>query len=89
LAEALLLRRVVVSTNVPAANEILPPEFVAACEDPQALRSRILAALRDLSASRKAFEPVWDRAARVFTLDAMLDSTERLYQDAVAARRAA
>ncbi len=81
LAEALLLRRLVVSTDVPAANEILPARFLVPCEDPDALRAAIVSTLSDQRAVEQAFEPVWEQAATAFTIDAMVAATARLYRE--------
>ncbi len=81
LAEALLLRRLVVSTDVPAANEVLPARFLVPCEDPTALRAAIVSTLSDRTAAEQAFEPVWEQAAAAFTIDAMVAATARLYRE--------
>ncbi|MBX3436151.1 MAG: glycosyltransferase [Planctomycetaceae bacterium] len=86
LAEALLLRRPVVATNVPAANEILPPQFLVPCGDAAALRRAISHALAKPTELASTFEPVWNRAAAEFTLEAMTAATDRLYADLVQSR---
>lgn len=83
LAEALLLRRLVVSTDVPAANEFLPGAFLVPCEDPAAMRTAIVATLADREQAFQAFEPVWERAAAEFTIGAMVASTRKVYEELV------
>jgi glycosyltransferase involved in cell wall biosynthesis len=81
LAEALLLRQLVVSTDVPAANEILPPRYVVPCEAAAPLRDCIGSVLHDLTAARRDFQPVWDRSTGLFTIEAMVEKVDRLYGD--------
>ncbi|MGD9858416.1 MAG: glycosyltransferase, partial [Planctomycetaceae bacterium] len=85
LAEALLLRRLVVSTDVPAANEVLPRSFLVPREDPAALRATIVRVLADPAAALGAFQPVWHRASAEFTIEAMVAATARLYRHAIEA----
>jgi len=80
LAEGLHVHQVAVATRVPVAMEILPEDFLVDYGDPQALATVIKHALRDPDATRRAFEPVWEFAARELTLKRMVEKTERVYQ---------
>ena len=80
LAEGLHVRQVAVATRVPVAMEILPEGFLVDYGDPQALAETINSALRDPDATRRAFEPVWEFAARELTLKRMVEKTEQVYQ---------
>ena len=80
LAEGLHVRQVAVATRVPVAMEILPEDFLVDYGDPRALTATINRALRDPDATRRAFEPVWEFAARELTLKRMVEKTEQVYQ---------
>jgi glycosyltransferase involved in cell wall biosynthesis len=80
LAEGLHVRQIAVATRVPVAMEILPEDFLVDYGDPQALAETIKRALRDPEATRRAFEPVWEFAARELTLKRMVEKTEQVYQ---------
>lgn len=79
-AEALLLGARLLSTDVPVANEVLPPELIVPADDPVALRER----LRELLASPDE----WDRllapahafASEHFTIDCMVRRTVEVYR---------
>lgn len=83
LAEALQARRVVISTRVPVADEVLPEMFLVNTEDPAALGAKIIEVLESLEAARKACEPLWQYAAQTFTVERMAAQTEDVYRRAL------
>ncbi|MFT5323127.1 MAG: glycosyltransferase involved in cell wall biosynthesis [Planctomycetaceae bacterium] len=81
LAEALLAGCPVVSTDVPAANEILPRQFIVPCEDVASLQQRLAETMaKSDSELRAEFGPVWARAEQAFALNTMLTETAKVYQ---------
>ncbi|NQV28328.1 MAG: glycosyltransferase [Rhodopirellula sp.] len=87
LAEALLARCAVVSTDVPAANEILPKQFIVPCEDVNSLQKCLVEVMaRSGSELRAEFEPVWARAEQEFSLNTMIAETARFYQSLIQQR---
>lgn len=80
LVEGLHARRVVVSTRVPGALDILPPEFLVEYGDPGQLAGAVNRVLANLDAARRAFVPVWEFAARELTLARMVEKTEEVYR---------
>lgn len=76
MAEALRARLPIVSTEVPGAREILPPELLAS---PTTLGETIDNALRDLDHTRALSRPVFDWAAQTLTADAMVSSVREVY----------
>jgi len=87
LAEALLAGCPVVSTDVPAANEILPSQFIVPCEDVASLQQRLAEVMaKSDSELRAEFEPVWARAEQAFALNTMLAETARFYESLIQQR---
>lgn len=84
LAEALLARRVVVSTQVPGVIEWLPHDYLVASESPFLLRETLRRTLHDLSAAQAAFRPIWERARRELTIDNMTQRTRAVYHSLLA-----
>lgn len=86
VSEALLCKSLVLSTNVPVANEVLPPELIVPVNDAKALRERLLELVGDQARWRALMAPAWDFAAKELQLASMIDKTEALYRQMLAAR---
>lgn len=80
LVEGLHAQRVIVSTRVPGATDILPPQFLAEYGDAPALAAAVNHVLHALPAARAACAPAWQFAARELTLTQMAQRTERVYE---------
>ena len=76
-------RRVIISTRVPVADEVLPETFLVTTEDPAALHTKITEVLGSLDKARKAFEPLWRYGAQTFTIERMAAQTEDVYRRAL------
>ncbi len=83
LAEALQARRVVISTRVPVADEVLPETFLVDTDQPAALHAKITQVLGSPEQAREAFETVWRYAAQTFTIERMTVQTEEVYRRAL------
>lgn len=86
LSEALLCKSLVLSTDVPVANEVLPPELIVPVNDAQALREQLVGLLVDLPRWRSLMAPAWDFADKELQLSSMLDKTEALYRQMLETR---
>ena len=89
LTEALHVRQLIVSTQVPGVGEFLPESFIVPVNNPEALAAVINRVLDDREAATRDFEPVWQRAANELTLEAMATKTEALYRGLLGAGRGA
>jgi len=86
LIEALMHRKIIVSTDVPGAEDFVPSPFLVPRFDVSALQQCLQKTLADLDKARMEFEPAWEQAARELTLEAMTANILRTY---VPAQRAA
>jgi glycosyltransferase involved in cell wall biosynthesis len=86
LIEALHVGRPVVSTRVGIAPEWLPDEFLCPTEDAPALAATVRRALASPEATAAAFAPIFTRARRELTLEAMTQRVEAVYLDALRRR---
>lgn len=80
LLEALHLRRPVLATPAADAAGLLPADWRAPSADDLALGRLVRRALAEPQRLQQALRPVWERAARELTLDAMVGRTEALYR---------
>ncbi len=80
LLEALHHRLAVVATQVPGAQDVVPATWRVPADDAAALAAALQHALSDPVRLRADFEPVWRRAQRELTLQAMVQSTEAFYR---------
>jgi len=87
MAEALLQRTPLVSTDVADVKRIIGERYVVPVEDVPALRGALCRSLEDLAAVNNAFAPVYAFAAREFTLDAMVENTLGVYRQVLARPR--
>ena len=87
-AEALHVRRQVVSTAVGGMRDLLPPEFLVPPENPTALAAAINHALDNWDAGTAQFEPLWEMAQKELTIEAMTEKTAAVYARILAPRRA-
>ena len=78
LAEALRARVPVVSTPVPGAADLLPPEHLGRGA---ALKAAIARALADRAAARSRLQPVFAWAAQTLTAQRMVRDTRQVYVD--------
>ena len=81
VAEALVSGVPVIATDVPVANEILPPSFIVPKAQPVLLASRIRHALRHLPRVYHEFATVFDFARATFTVQAMTAATLSYYAE--------
>jgi len=79
-AEALLLRRPILSTDVPVANEVLERELIVPTENIEALRDAIAVQIGDMAGWRQHMVPAFALGTKMFTLEAMAAHTERFYR---------
>lgn len=84
LVEGLHVRQVIVATRVPGAMDVLPEEFLVDYGDARQMAATIRRVLDDVQAARRAYEPVWEFAARELTLTSMVKHTEQVYREALA-----
>ncbi|WP_081944370.1 glycosyltransferase [Thalassospira australica] len=78
VAEALLCRCPVVSTDVPVANEVLDQDLILSI-DPDAMSEKLRLLACDIEGWRKQCESAFDFASQEFVYDKMLEKTENLY----------
>ena len=81
LLEALHSERILVSTRVPGAVELLSERYLCDVEDPQALGRTLQNALSHFEQSQHDFRPLWQRAAQELTFDAMVKQIEGVYRE--------
>ena len=81
VAEALVAGVPVLSTDVPVANEVLPPAFIVPKARPEQLAEKIRHILRQLPQAQRELEPVFDFARATFTVQAMCTATLNYYQE--------
>ncbi|MDF1588100.1 MAG: glycosyltransferase [Gammaproteobacteria bacterium] len=77
LAEALLQSKPVLSTDVPAPNEVLPKHYLVPIADSRAMHNKIQHCIANLDSVNNDFQELYQRAKETFTLDSMVISTER------------
>jgi glycosyltransferase involved in cell wall biosynthesis len=80
MVEALLAGKPVLSTSVPGVREWLPQACLAPPGDVDALARMIRGNLAAWDRTRDIFQPVWVRARRELTVDAMAQATEQVYR---------
>ncbi|MCB5206961.1 glycosyltransferase [Methylovorus mays] len=78
--EALLLGARVLSTDVPVANEVLPPDFIVPTGDVASLRSRLCHWLNRPAEWAVLQQPAREFAAQQFTLPVMVTNTLTVYR---------
>jgi len=89
LAESLLSRLPVLSTAVPGAMEVLPPDYLVAVNDVPALRQGLARVLADPESARSDLAAVFDWAQEALTIDRMLADTLAIYHDVLQNRKGA
>lgn len=77
-AEALLLGKPVISTNVPIANELLPPQHLVDLTNPEALATCLRTPTAELLADQNDARAI---AVRDLTLNAMVENTLNIYRE--------
>lgn len=83
LAEALQLGVPVVSTDVPAPNELLPKEYLVSVGSAVALADKVNEVLTNLDSCKKELQPLFDWAANVLTQDTMVQETADYLQEVI------
>lgn len=78
--EALLVGARVLSTDVPVANEVLPPDLIVPVNDAPALRSRLQILLCDMDGWSVLMEQARAFAREHMTLNAMVANTLAVYE---------
>ncbi|WP_198005594.1 glycosyltransferase [Thioalkalivibrio thiocyanodenitrificans] len=79
-AEAALLKRPVLSTDVPVPNEVLPSDLIVRTGSAVALRQRLQQLLEDISHWNEIMEPVYRFAEQQLNLNAMTEKTLATYR---------
>lgn len=87
LIESLLANLPVLSTRVPGAEEILPPEQIVEPNDADALQAALNTCLSKPAELLTRMNPVFDWAQENLTLDMMVGETLRVYEQALQARQ--
>ena len=82
-AEALLCRLPVLATDVPIANEVLPPAWVVPVGDVQALQQRMQVAMQAPATWRSELAPAFEIAQQQLTVARMVAQTEAVYAAAM------
>lgn len=80
VAEALLLHRPVIATNVGMAKEFIPRAYIAVNAEVENLKQLIHITLAQRSQLAHDFEPAYQKAAACLTLQAMCQKTIAVYQ---------
>lgn len=83
LAEALLAKIPVISTDVGMVSEFIPEAYIAAGFDVEHLRQLINEAVTHLDQLDQEFQTAFHRAASQLSLDAMTQHTLKVYQQAL------
>lgn len=78
--EALMVGARILATDVPGANDVFPSDLIVPVDDPQALRARLLALLKDLDGWSVLMERARNFAHEHMTLEAMVSNTLAVYQ---------
>ncbi|RCW66541.1 glycosyltransferase involved in cell wall biosynthesis [Marinobacter nauticus] len=86
LAEALLSRLPVLSTAVPGAMEVLPPDYLVPVNDVTALQRALERVLTDPAVARSEQASLFDWARGTLTTDRMLADTVAIYNDVLQAQ---
>jgi glycosyltransferase involved in cell wall biosynthesis len=82
-SEALLTGSRVLATDVPVANEVLPPELIVDTEDPYALRYRLKDMLEKPGHWTSLMKTPWQFASQRMTLDEMTERTVTVYRQLI------
>ncbi|WP_293265533.1 glycosyltransferase [Neptunomonas sp.] len=85
MAEALRQSIPVVSTDVPAPNEILPETYLVPRANPKALAERVSEVLESKNSCMNELQPLFDWAATTLTTDNMVEETA-LYLEEMTAK---
>lgn len=89
LAESLLSRLPVLSTAVPGAMEVLPPDYLVALNDVPALRQALERVLAAPESARRDLSAAFDWAREALTIECMLADTLAIYNDVIQNRKSA
>lgn len=81
LAEALLSSLPVLSTRVPGAEEVLPPEYLVECDNVDALRDSLSWLTQNLERAKQDQATLFDWARKALTVDNMVAETFNIYQE--------
>lgn len=84
LAEALLLQKNIIATDVPVANEVLPEKLIVPIADVAKLRQTISIQLANRKQWFEAMQPAFSLAQQRMTLDMMAYNTIGVYQSTLA-----
>lgn len=82
-AEALRLRKVVLSTKVPIPEDVLPLQMIVPIEDVYALHMGIKKFFEGRSQIFEQFEMIWQYADNELSLEGMVAKVERLYWELI------
>ena len=80
-AEALLTETVVISTDVPVANEILPKKYIVDIENIEQLHGLVKSSLSQMTSVIEDFKPIFNIAENEFTFESMLSKTMAAYKN--------
>ena len=83
MAEALFQSIPVISTDVPAPNEILPKDYLVPVADSKALHRLLKHCLNNPTTLTSDFQTVFNWAQKTLSLDGMVSNTERVFNDMI------
>lgn len=81
MIEALHLKKVLVSTSFPGAEDHLPKRFLVPYGDGERLHEVIKSTLRNFDQAITTYEPIWCQARTELTIERMVEQTVRVYRD--------
>ncbi len=84
MAESLLVKTPVISTDVADMKKILPVNSISAINDTVDFHKRLQNACEDYESFVDSYQPVFEWAQRELHFDAMLTQTEQVYQQVLA-----
>lgn len=82
-AEALRLRKPVLSTKVPIPEDVLPKQMLVPVENVSALHLGIKNFFENIMQYNDQFKMVWDYADKELSLEGMVSKIERLYKELI------
>lgn len=84
MAEALFQSIPVISTDVPAPNEILPKDYLVPVADSKALHTLLKHCLDNPDTLTSDYQAVFEWAQQTLSLDGMVSNTEKVFNDLIA-----
>ncbi len=79
MVEALHMEKVIVATNFPGAESLLPKPYVVPYGAPDQLRDRINSALGHREQADQDYQQTWHQAKQLYTVESMVSQTNTVY----------